>query len=604
MVGIGKLGTGKGFIVGAQSGLDGLDVFSGDELVAPAPEEQHGRLDFLKPFEQRDFVEGMGRDAASVVGNAAGQRDGHGRQRGHAAAHAVADGCDGEALLVEPFERSTDVRGEARIRGGLRVSSPGRHIRIAAFESRTRPMEQLRRDRQIAFTGETLRDVTNVGVHAENLLEDDESGARPARGPRDIGPHLGAIVHRKGYKFCCEVHSWLVAIALFYHQHVLIISMRKAAFWLALAAIATGVACAENLPSGQIIDDVQCADDASQHYALYLPSNFTPKRRWSVILAFDAGGRGRRAVERYQAAAEKYGYIVAGSNNSRNGPWEISLNAAKAMTADVDKRFPVDPKRVYTAGMSGGARVAMKLAMDSGIIAGVFASSAGFPDDFRTSVPFPVFGTAGTDDFNHQEMHELDRDLTSPHRVEFFEGGHQWLPVELAMDGVEWMELQAMKSGLRPRDQKVIDEILAKRVARAEAQKGSLERMKELESIAFDFRGFTDVSKFEHDAARLERQQDVKDALKAERSAEGRELQVTAEIYQLRDRMRVTTNFHKLKELVTQLLAQSKAGEDSSDRRIARRVLNGLVASSRSIRDPQFQELLNQIRPAGQGPPQ
>ncbi len=111
--------------------------------------------------------------------------------------------------------------------------------------------------------------------------------------------------------------------------------------WLVFGAMAYG----QSLPLGQIIDDVPCKADASQHYSLYLPSHFTPVRKWSIILAFDAGGRGRRAVERYQAAAEKYGYIIAGSNNSRNGPWEMSLNAAKAMTEDVEQRFPVDAKR-------------------------------------------------------------------------------------------------------------------------------------------------------------------------------------------------------------------------------------------------------------------
>ena len=381
--------------------------------------------------------------------------------------------------------------------------------------------------------------------------------------------------------------------------------MRKHVSWLVVAALAGALASGESLPLGQIIDDVQCAADASQHYSLYLPSNFTPTRRWPVILAYDAGGRGRRAVERYKDAAEKYGYILAGSNNSRNGPWEISLNAAKAMTGDVDKRFPVDPKRVYTAGMSGGARVAMKLAMDSNIIAGVFASSAGFPDDFRESVRFPIFGSAGTDDFNHQEMRALDRDLKSPHRVEVFDGGHTWLPVELAADGVEWMELQAMKSGLRSRDSKLIDDLLAKRVARAEAQKNSLHQMREWRSIATDFQGLKDVSKFAVRALALERQADVKDALKAEQLDEERELRITAEVYQLRDRMSNGTSFAKLKERVTKLLDQSKAAEDSSDRRIARRVLTGLNASSRSIRNPEFQELLDQIRPPGQpGGPQ
>jgi dienelactone hydrolase len=376
-------------------------------------------------------------------------------------------------------------------------------------------------------------------------------------------------------------------------------NMRKYAAGVILAVVTGGWARGETLPLGQIIDEVQCAADAAQHYSLYVPSNFTPLRKWPVILAYDAGGRGRRGVERYKDAAEKYGYIVAGSNNSRNGPWEVSLQAAEAMTADVEKRFPIDPKRVYTAGMSGGARVAMTLAMQSGTVAGVFASSAGFPDDPRESVRFPVFGSAGTDDFNHQEMHELDRDLKSPHRVEFFDGGHAWLPVELATDGVEWMELQAMKSGLRPRDAKSIDALLARRVARAEAQTNSLDQMREWKSIAADFQGLKDVAPYAGKAATLEHNAAVKELLKTERLAEERELQTTAEIYQLRDRMSNGTSFAKLKERVEQLLAQSKAAEDSTDRRIARRVLTGLSASSRSIRDPAFQELLNQIRPPG-----
>ncbi|HSR06679.1 MAG TPA: hypothetical protein VLM42_05980, partial [Bryobacteraceae bacterium] len=174
-----------------------------------------------------------------------------------------------------------------------------------------------------------------------------------------------------------------------------------------------------------------------------------------------------------------------------------------------------------------------------------------------------------------------------------------WLPVELAMDGVEWMEIQAMKAGLCDRDTKEIDEIFAKRVARAEGQARSVDKMRELRSIAVDFQGMKDVSKFTERAAALERQAEVKEALKAERLEEERELQTTAEVYQLRDRMNNAAGFPKLKARVMQLLEQSKSAEDSTDRRIARRVLTGLSASSRSIHNPEFQELLNQIRPPG-----
>src|SRR5258706_9811004 len=92
-------------------------------------------------------------------------------------------------------------------------------------------------------------------------------------------------------------------------------------------------------PRGRIIDDMKCAADPSQGYALYLPSNYSPERSWSLILAFDPRARGRSPVERFQAAAENYGYLVAGSNNTRNGSWEVSMAAIEAMSADVYTRF-------------------------------------------------------------------------------------------------------------------------------------------------------------------------------------------------------------------------------------------------------------------------
>ena len=180
-----------------------------------------------------------------------------------------------------------------------------------------------------------------------------------------------------------------------------------------LAVIVGGTAFAQELPRGEIVDGVQCQQDASQHYALYLPSYFNLSRQWPVILAFDGSGRGRQGVERYRAAGEKYGYVVVGSNNSHNGPWNVGLDAATAITADIKRRFPIDAKRMYTAGMSGGARVAIMVAQNSSEIAGVFASSAGYSTTFHKSERFPFFGSAGTEDFNYREMRAVDKLKTS-----------------------------------------------------------------------------------------------------------------------------------------------------------------------------------------------
>jgi poly(3-hydroxybutyrate) depolymerase len=349
---------------------------------------------------------------------------------------------------------------------------------------------------------------------------------------------------------------------------------------------------------------VQCVNDQAQHYSLYVPSTFTPDRTWPVILAFDAGGRGRRAVERYQAGAERYGYIVAGSNNSRNGPWNISLEAARAMTADVTTRFPVDLKRVYTAGMSGGARVALMVALHPDVIAGrirpkiagVLASSAGFPPgEFHESVGFPIFGTAGTEDFNYREMTHLDQVLKSPHRVVIFEGGHTWLPSELATEAVEWLEIQGMAGGTRPRDQGFVDDLFARRTAKADGQTNNLARMRELQSIAQDFRGLKNVSGLNQRAVALSTQPDVKTALAAERADEERENAMNAEMSALLEDVDTSRGFATLKARVTALLEQSRAVNDSSSRRMVRRVLAGLRASTAGMRNPELRALVDQI---------
>jgi hypothetical protein len=54
---------------------------------------------------------------------------------------------------------------------------------------------------------------------------------------------------------------------------------------------------------------------------------------------------------------------VAGSNNSRNGPMPEIQAAVSALLTDTEARFPIDSRRVYATGFSGGARVATGLAM-------------------------------------------------------------------------------------------------------------------------------------------------------------------------------------------------------------------------------------------------
>ena len=376
--------------------------------------------------------------------------------------------------------------------------------------------------------------------------------------------------------------------------------------WSRVLVAALGVtALAQELPRGQIVDGVKCAADESQTYSIYLPSHYSADREWSLILAFDPRGRGRAPVEQFKDAAEKYGYIVAGSNNARNGPPEISLTAAGMMGSDIVQRFKINMKRVYTAGLSGGARIAMKVAMDSNEMAGVIASSAGFPPGQRGStLSFVVFGTAGTEDFNYLEMKQLDEELNTPHRVVVFEGGHTWLPSPLAIQAVEWLEVQAMKEGRAPKDEKLLEKVFAARSAELQAEKNELRIWELAGGIVRDFEGLRDVSKFSAQLQTLQGKKSVIDALNKEHADQHFEAQLESELMELQESLQDggearAASFSELKNRLTKLAAQAAGPQDTTDRRMARRLLGAVAADSRSIPDQEYQKFVDGLRQPG-----
>ena len=209
-----------------------------------------------------------------------------------------------------------------------------------------------------------------------------------------------------------------------------------------LAALFAALALwGEDVPAGKVVDPVRCRGNPAQSYALYLPSAYTPGSRWPILYCLDPGARGRLPVELFAPAAEKAGFIVAGSNNSRNGAMEPVREAIHWLLADTGARWSIDSARVYAAGFSGGARTALDWAM-GGQIAGVVACGAGFGETVPGNIPFRLFAAAGVDDFNYHELYALSLELARrkvPHRFAPFPGGHAWLPPDLASDALAFL---------------------------------------------------------------------------------------------------------------------------------------------------------------------
>jgi predicted esterase len=295
---------------------------------------------------------------------------------------------------------------------------------------------------------------------------------------------------------------------------------------------------AQDLQTGVVISKVVCAAHAEQSYALYLPSYYTPGRRWPIVYVFDPLARGDVPVELMKGAAERYGYIVAGSNNSQNGPWKPQIEAAQAVSEDTQARLMIDARRVYFAGLSGGARFAAALAQRCGCAAGVLLNSAGFTPAAAAGPDgsFSVFATAGTTDFNRGEVVDMDGKLGALHYFHAFrefDGPHEWAPASVMNEGFAWLRLMAMKSGREKIDAAFVSEQIS--AAQTRAKKLELGGdiyggWKEYLQAADTFDGLGDVAEFRQRAAALKKEKAVRDGAKRERQEFDEQMRMSAGI--------------------------------------------------------------------------
>jgi len=340
---------------------------------------------------------------------------------------------------------------------------------------------------------------------------------------------------------------------------------------------------------GVPVSSVSCEAEPQKSYALYLPSAYDPEHEWPLILAFDPSGSGLRPVELFRAAAERYGYIVAGSNDSRNyTSWEFELAAAAAVWRDVAGRFSIDSKRVYTTGFSGGARMATEVALKTGAIAGVFAIGGSFREReaIDGSIPFVLVGASGTRDMNHREMQQvharlLEREQPTRHLV--YDAPHGWAPTDRVRVAIEWFEVQAIRSGLRPRDPAHLTALYGTVIREArslEALNDSYAALSEYEQIARDFDGLVDLT--DVDAA-IER---LRGDPVAQRGR--KELQRWIK-HEDRERVRLATQIRKMEA------ALDDAARRVNDLRVLRRILEGIARDEES-EDKQRADTASRLR--------
>ena len=357
------------------------------------------------------------------------------------------------------------------------------------------------------------------------------------------------------------------------------------------------------IPLGQVVERVVCARDPSQTYALYLPTNYVGTRKWPILYALDPLARGKLPVERFKEAAEKFGWIIVGSNNSRNGDGQSSIDAWNAITRDSTQRFSIDDGRLYTAGFSGGARMAILLATQcKDCVAGVIASGAGFPAGIEPSATmhFALFTMAGTEDFNFAELKSLDEKLmraAMTHQIEIFEGRHEWPPSSVAVNAFAWMELKAFKADAGQLPSRLTEwwNSRMKQARELEDAKRVYDAYQIYSELISGFKGIRDVAELENKVNAMRNSREVREAIRDEQQQIRKQRELERQIIGLiaaSDRLTLqddsassnrTTQVNdegldaktRLKGILNELRRQSQAEQDSATRRVARRVMSG-----------------------------
>ena len=259
----------------------------------------------------------------------------------------------------------------------------------------------------------------------------------------------------------------------------------------------------KSLIKGRVTDSIVCRGHTTQSYALYLPAYYAPDKKWPCIYFFDSHGLGALPLNAYCRLAELYGFVLVGSDFSKNGiPWEVAKSGANSLIEDTRTRINIDPKRIYTAGFSGGSRVAVTLAIqDSGVVAGVIGCAAGFPKvQFELQHKFDYCGMVGDQDFNLAEMRQWDKTLGEygfSHQLLTSGDVHGWTSARDFETALLWIQVNAMKKQVQPKNDTLIATLKKDYDQRIESAMRAGEWIKSqelLQGMISIFDGLSDIS--------------------------------------------------------------------------------------------------------------
>jgi len=285
----------------------------------------------------------------------------------------------------------------------------------------------------------------------------------------------------------------------------------------------------ENFAKAEILDDVKNKLDNTQSYTLYLPSNYSLDKTFPVIYLFDPHGTGKLPVSLYKGLAEKYGYILIGSNDLKNGlEWQEAAMIFDKLYTDTKNRLAINSQRIYLVGFSGGARIANAITILNGNISGVVCIGAVYPSR-NSETPrnnYTQLSIAGFDDMNYNELVKYDMVDLAGHNIKHalitYDGKHEWCSENVMNEAFLWLEFNEMRKNVSQKNDALIKQYfppLEDELKKLMEAKKYLSAYKLTKKTINFYDGLTDLTVFYNAYKELKTMKEVDLALQKEEQA-------------------------------------------------------------------------------------
>ena len=209
------------------------------------------------------------------------------------------------------------------------------------------------------------------------------------------------------------------------------------------------------------VGQVSSRATANGYYSYYIPKIYSGKEQFPVIIFLDPHADGTFPLQKYKSLAEKFGFLMIGSMESKNGiTFDQSNEICAHLLAEAHSALPGNKSNICLSGFSGGAKAALIAGNLVKGFNGIIYSGAAIPPN-NIDVNVPIIGFAGKKDMNFTEVKNFNFSLNgrgTSHILVEWEGKHEWPDSVTFSHAFYWLSLNEMKNNAATKNKELISD--------------------------------------------------------------------------------------------------------------------------------------------------